>query len=130
MIDASIVSLLGQIPLVGIFVGFTLHRDKLAAAERRELVESWQLLLRRSEDSQSKLAEGQVDALREIAQEHREAQDAMAQRQQDSTQQILEGQAIIRRSTAKIIALLVARMISTGTLMAEAKELVRELLQE
>ena len=126
--DPSTISLLAQIPLVGIFVWFTLHRDKLAAQERATRDEAWQSLFTGAEESQTKIAEGHVAALREIAREHREAQERIAAEARASEARILEGQAKIRQGNSKIAALLVARM--TGMEQQEARAFVRELLTD
>lgn len=115
--DASILSVLAQAPLIVIFVWFTLHRDKLSGAERRERDDSWQTLIQRSEDSQAELAKGQLQILHEIAREHRESQE-----------RVMEGQAQLRRGVAKVTALIVAQMTGTGT--EEAKKLVGEILED
>lgn len=119
--DASIISLLAQIPLVGIFVWWSNHQTKLAASERKERDESWQALLVKSDESQTAIAEGHVGALREIARECRARQEATEQR-------LLDGQAMIRRGNAKVVALLVAQI--TKMEVKDAKTFVQEILAD
>lgn len=128
MFDASTLSLFAQIPLVLIFVLFTLHILKLYAAERKDRDESWQALFTRADDTQTKIAGDVVSAIREFAQEHREGLAAQASEARAAEARLVEGQGHLRRGNAKVAALIVAKMTELDA--DAAKNLVREILAD
>lgn len=115
--DPSTISLLAQFPLLGAFIWWSLHRDKLAAEERAQRDSSWQDILTRAEEYHVRIAENHVDVLKEIAREHRLMEE-----------RILKGQNEIRRDTTKISVLLISRMTNLDP--EKARAFVKEVMHD
>lgn len=126
--EASTISLLAQIPLVGIFVWFTLRMSTMAAKSLETRDEAWHEtlsgVLEKAEQSRELTARSQAT----VTERHIGALQKLTQMMQAASEQLAAGQQRIRRQNARITALLIGHLRDLSP--AEADDFVHSVFDD